>query len=127
VLGLPRVNIDKPTSDVDVASILKAHDILDAELRRLRLGRLDYLFPLADRAAMAAAHGADGYHQIGLTRMGNDYRSSVVDGGCTMHAVRNVHIASSAVFSTSGQANPTFLIVCLALRLAKRLISDLKG
>jgi hypothetical protein len=127
VLGLPRVNIDKPTSDVDVASILKAHDMLDAKLRRLRLGRLEYLSPLADRAAMAAAQGADGYHQIGLTRMGNDHRSSVVDANCTMHAVRNVHIASSAVFSTSGQANPTFLIICLALRLAKRLISDLKG
>ncbi len=126
-LGLPRVNIEKTISDVDVTSIMKAHDILDVELRRLKLGRLEYLSPPADRAAIVAAHGSDGYHQIGLTRMGDSYRSSVVDADCTMHAVRNVHIASSAVFSTSGQANPTFLMVCLALRLAKRLISDLKG
>ena len=126
-LGLPRVIIEKSIADADVMSILKAHDILDLELRRLKLGRLEYHAEPADRRAVVVAHGADGYHQIGLARMGDDQRSSVVDANCTMHAVPNLHIAGSAVFPTSGQANPTFLIVCLALRLAKRLIADLKG
>jgi len=126
-LGLPRVIVEKSVTNADVKSILKAHDILDLELRRLKLGRLEYLAEPADRSAAVVAHGADGYHQIGLVRMGDDDRSSVVDANCTMHSVSNLHIASSAVFPTSGQANPTFLIVCLALRLAKRLIADLKG
>ncbi len=124
-LGLPRVIIEKSIADADVMSILKAHDILDLELRRLKLGRLEYHAEPADRRAVVVAHGADGYHQIGLARMGDDQRSSVVDANCTMHAVPNLHIAGSAVFPTSGQANPTFLIVCLALRLAKRLIAEL--
>ena len=125
-LGLPRLIVEKSVSDADVTSILKAHDILDFELRRLKLGRLEYLAEPADRNAAVVAHGADGYHQIGLARMGDDDRTSVVDANCTVHSVPDLHIASSAVFPTSGQANPTFLIVCLALRLAKRLIANLK-
>jgi|SRR5579862_303418 len=126
-LGVPRVIVEKSVTDNDVKSILEAHDILDRELRRLKLGRLEYLAKASDRSAAITAHGADGYHQIGLVRMGNDPQSSVVDANCTMHSVPNLHIASSAVFPTSGQANPTFLMICLALRLAKRLIADLSG
>jgi choline dehydrogenase-like flavoprotein len=125
-LGLPRVIIEKSVNTMDVRSVLRAHDILDLQLRQLKLGRLEYHVPPADRGAIVAAHGADGYHQIGLIRLGDSQRSSVVDANCAMHDVPNLHIASSAVFPTSGQANPTFLIVCLALRLAKRLIANLK-
>jgi choline dehydrogenase-like flavoprotein len=125
-LGLPRVIIEKSITKFDVESILKAHDILDLELRRLKLGRLEYLAPPEDRGRIVTAHGADGYHQIGLTRMGNSEQSSVVDANCTLHAIPNVHIASSAVFPISGQANPTFLTVSFAIRLAKRLIANLK-
>ena len=35
--------------------------------------------------------------------------------------MRNLFIAGSAVFPTSGQANPTLTIVALALRLADEL------
>jgi choline dehydrogenase-like flavoprotein len=126
-VGLPRVIVEKSVADIDVRSVLKAHDILDVELRRLKLGRLDYHAAPADRGAIAAAGAADGHHQIGLARMGDSPRSSVVDANCRVHGVPNLHVAGSAVFSTSGQANPTFLIVCLALRLAKRLIANLQG
>jgi choline dehydrogenase-like flavoprotein len=125
-LGLPRVIVEKSVSDIDVTSVLKAHNLLDQELRRLKLGRLEYLAAPADRSAIVAAQGAGGYHQIGLARMGDGPRFSVVDANCCMHAVSNLHVAGSATFSTSSQANPTFLIVCLSLRLAKRLIADLK-
>ncbi len=57
--------------------------------------------------------------------MGSQPAVMFVDAHCRVHASPNLHVAGSAVFSTSGQANPTFLIVCLALRLAKRLIADL--
>jgi choline dehydrogenase-like flavoprotein len=53
--------------------------------------------------------------------MGTDPRSSVVDADCRVHGVSNLFIASSAVFPTSSQANPTLTIVALALRLATHL------
>jgi len=54
--------------------------------------------------------------------MGRDPRSSVVDPQCRVHGVDNLHIASSAVFPTSGQANPTLTLLALALRLADHLV-----
>ena len=72
-LGLPRIIVEKSVTGADVNSILKAHDILDLELSRLKLGRLEYyLAEPAARSATVVAHGADGYHQIGLVRMGDD-------------------------------------------------------
>jgi choline dehydrogenase-like flavoprotein len=69
---------------------------------------------------------ADGFHQIGTTRMGRNSQESVVDANCSVHGVDNLHIASSSVFPSSGQANPTFLAVALGMRLAARL-ADMKA
>jgi choline dehydrogenase-like flavoprotein len=48
-------------------------------------------------------------------------RDGVVDADCRVHSVENLYVAGSSVFSTSGHANPTFTIICLALRLADTL------
>jgi choline dehydrogenase-like flavoprotein len=39
--------------------------------------------------------------------------------------MKNLYVAGSAVFPTSGQANPTFAAVALAKRLASHLACDL--
>jgi choline dehydrogenase-like flavoprotein len=53
--------------------------------------------------------------------MGASERSGVVDANCAVFGVPNLYIASSAVFPTSGHANPTLTIIAMALRLAARL------
>ena len=45
----------------------------------------------------------------------------VVDANLAVHGVPTLHVASSSVFPTSGQANSTFMIVVFALRLAEHL------
>jgi choline dehydrogenase-like flavoprotein len=45
----------------------------------------------------------------------------VVDLHSRLHTVENVWIAGASVFPTSGCANPTFTLVALAIRLARRL------
>jgi choline dehydrogenase-like flavoprotein len=65
--------------------------------------------------------GAYGGHHIGTARMGASPSTSVVDGDCRVHNVGNLFISSSAVFPTSGQANPTLTIIALALRLGDHL------
>jgi choline dehydrogenase-like flavoprotein len=60
-------------------------------------------------------------HPIGGARMGLDPRTSVVGPDLAVHGVDNLYLASSAVFPTSGYANPTLTVVALACRLADRI------
>ena len=55
------------------------------------------------------------------TRMASDPRHGVVDADCQVHGVDGLYIAGSSVFPTGGHANPTLMIVALAIRLAHRL------
>ena len=67
------------------------------------------------------AQAADGFHQIGLTRMASSPTEGVVDEQCRVHGLSNLFVASSSVFPSSGQANPTLLATALAMRLAKHV------
>lgn len=124
-LGLPRLIVDKRIADADIDSVLRAHDLMGERLAARGLARIaGYVTPADALQDRIRADGADGYHQIGLARMGATPRDGVVDENCKVHGVANLHLAGSAVFPTSGHANPTYLIVCLALRLAKRLAAS---
>jgi choline dehydrogenase-like flavoprotein len=61
------------------------------------------------------------WHHMGTTRMADDPRRGVVDVACRVHGIRNLYVAGSSVFPTSGFASPTLTIVALALRLADHL------
>jgi choline dehydrogenase-like flavoprotein/nucleoside-diphosphate-sugar epimerase len=60
-------------------------------------------------------------HPAGTTRMSGDPRHGVVDARCEVHGVRGLFVAGSSVFPTAGHANPTQMIVTLAVRLADTL------
>jgi choline dehydrogenase-like flavoprotein len=47
--------------------------------------------------------------------------AGVVDRDCLVHGMENLYVAGSSVFPTGGAANPTFMIVALAHRLADHL------
>jgi choline dehydrogenase-like flavoprotein len=60
-------------------------------------------------------------HPTGTTRMADVAADGVVDAQCQVHGVHGLYIGGSSVFPTSGQSNPTQMIVALALRLADTL------
>lgn len=121
-LGLPFLDIVLTHDVANARSIVRAHDLLDQALRRSGLGRLDYYHATEEaRIESILRQAKDGFHQIGTTRMGVDRKDSVVDADCRTHGVDNLYIASSSVFCSSGQANPTFFTVAMALRLADHL------
>jgi hypothetical protein len=120
-LGLPRLCIDLRFSDADADSVVRSHRLLDAALRRAQIGRLDYRVAVDQHLEQVLAQARDGFHQIGTTRMGLSADSSVVDRNCRVHGVKNLYVASSSVFPSGGQANPTFMAVAMALRLAHHL------
>ena len=58
---------------------------------------------------------------MGTTRMSADPKTGVVDADSRVHNYRNLYVAGSSVFPTSGWANPTLTIIALSLRLADHL------
>jgi choline dehydrogenase-like flavoprotein len=118
-LGMPRLRVDWRYSPIDIHTVAEAFRVMAEELARSGGGRLDYEPDTLERSMVR--DGAYGGHHIGTARMGASPSTSVVDSDCRVHGVHNLFIAGSAVFPTSGQANPTLTIVALALRLADHL------
>lgn len=121
-LGTPYLDIDLQFQEFDAELVVRAHQILDKSLRDSGLGRLEYhCSDETVRHSVVLNQADDGFHQLGTTRMGNNKADSVVDTNSRIHDVENLYVASSSVFPTSGQANPTFPTVALAIRLAAHL------
>ncbi|HEY6456416.1 MAG TPA: GMC family oxidoreductase [Steroidobacteraceae bacterium] len=122
-LGMPKLLIDWRYSAGDVATVSRALELLARDVRSSGIGRLDY-DPASIELEMIR-YGAYGGHHIGTARMGTDPHCSVVDANCMVHGIDNLHVAGSAVFPTSSQANPTLTVVALALRAAAHLATAL--
>jgi choline dehydrogenase-like flavoprotein len=116
--GLPVPVVRHEVSELDRRSILAVHAALRRDLAQSSWGQLESDLAL-DTDPWPISEDAS--HHIGTTRMGIDPRTSVVDADCRLHGSPNVFAAGSSVFPTSGNANPTFTIVALAIRLAGHL------
>ena len=121
-LGLRRIHIDWRHDALDIRTVRLALRALANDLARSGCGRLAYDETTLESEILR--DGAYGGHHIGTARMAADPRRGVVDADCRVHGVANLYLAGSAVFPTSGQANPTLTIVALALRLASHLQSS---
>ena len=122
--GATRLSIDFRYCEQDAQSIVRAYDILDRSLRQSGKGYVKYWQRPEERVDHVLAQATDGYHQIGTTRMGTNGAQAVVDSDCRVHGLKNLYIAGTSVFPTSGQAHPTFMAVALAARLADHLANS---
>lgn len=125
--GVRRAKIDLRFTEQDVQSVIDSHAILDKALQANKIGRLEYLYEGAKLREKVWAQAADGFHQVGTTRMGTDSAANVVDPDLRVHGLTNLYVASSSVFPTSGQANSTMLAVAFGLRLVHHLKSQGKA
>ncbi|MBV8735383.1 MAG: hypothetical protein JO120_11420 [Solirubrobacterales bacterium] len=122
---MPRLNIDIRFSEDDVRGVVRAHRHWDEYLRRHGCGRIEYLHEDLE-GAVEERLGA-GFHQVGTTRMSASPRNGVLTPDLALHGFEDLFIVSSSALVTSGQANSTFMIVVLALRLADRLRGELRA
>jgi choline dehydrogenase-like flavoprotein len=98
--------------------------LVAAEFGRLDVGRIRLNELLLEDVERWSENLSWFGHHMGTTRMSETPRTGVVDADCRVHGMANLYIASSAVFPTSGFANPTLTILALSLRLADRLKSQ---
>ena len=119
-LGLPITRVDWRIDEMEARSqAVLAHSIAD-EFARLGLPKIRLADWVRDGQFL---HGdfVDGCHPSGTTRMATDPRDGVVDADCRVHGVDGLYVAGSSVFPTASHANPTLMIVALAVRLSRHL------
>lgn len=97
-------------------------DALESDLSRV----LDALPVERYRVVQSDVPSTEG-HILGTTSMGDDPKTSVVDGHLIHHRVRNLVVLGGSVFPTISPANPTLTICALSLRAAHALMSSSKA
>ncbi|NEU59018.1 GMC family oxidoreductase [Halorussus sp. MSC15.2] len=119
-----RVTLDPSTTDDHGNPVPKIHWSVDARtkssLRRANEIQRAILDELGADVSWTVGPENTGpaFHHMGTTRMGTDPDESVVNSRLRTHDLRNLAIASSSVFVTSGALNPTLTIAALALKAA---------
>ena len=67
------------------------------------------------------ANGGRIIHEVGCVRMGSDPKTSVVNGDCRAHDVKNLFIADGGPFVTNADKNVTWTILALSMRTSERI------
>ena len=66
-------------------------------------------------------------HEAGVTRMGNDPSSSVLNKNCQAHDCRNVFVADGGPFVSQADKNLTWTILALAMRTGEYIAEQRKA
>jgi choline dehydrogenase-like flavoprotein len=65
-------------------------------------------------------------HEVGAVRMGADPGTSVLNGFCQAHSVKNLFVTDGACFTTSPDKNPTLSILALSWRASDYILEQAK-
>lgn len=123
--GVPKLRIDWRVCPEDLASIAASYRQMRSIMADTDVATIIYDDDGLDQSVKQAI--AVGGHHIGTVRMSDDPKRGVVNRQCRTHDVENLYVAGSAVFPTSGSANPTLTIVALAVRIADQLKTALRS
>lgn len=122
--GMPRLVASIQFCEVDYRTIRTFVNLFKERIEQSGLGT----FHLSEGELDFLAHPErkkfnSNAHNIGTTRMSASPETGVVDTDCKVHGIENLYVAGASVFPTSGHANPTLMLIALALRLGEHLRS----
>ena len=118
--GVPLSRVNWRVNEHEQQTVRRTAELVCGELTRLGISTPVLADWVRDKAPFPPSF-RDNAHHIGTTRMSADPRDGVVDPNCQVHGVHGLFVAGSSVFPTAGHANPTQMIVALAVRLADKL------
>jgi choline dehydrogenase-like flavoprotein len=119
-LGVPLPRVDWHINNDERRTIVRLARMTQDALARAGLPS-PILEPWIAEERIEDSNIIDFAHTLGTTRMSSDPLSGVVDVDCRVHGVRGLYIAGASTFPTGGHANPTLMILALAIRLADTL------
>ena len=86
------------------------------------------LSPMPDRdRGYGIAPGGRIIHEVGVTRMGHSPSTSVLNGHCQAHDVKNLFVADGGPFVTNADKNVTWTILALAMRTSEYITEQRKA
>lgn len=121
-LGLPTTVVDWRINLAEQDSAARFAHVIRAWLHAAGLDPAEWDRSL-DNGTMPRM--LDTNHAMGGLRMGDDPAASVVDRNLAVHGMRNLYVASCAVFPSGSSSNPTFTMMALTLRLADHLAAKI--
>jgi choline dehydrogenase-like flavoprotein len=73
------------------------------------------------------AQGGEIIHELGVTRMGNDPSTSVLNKYCQAHDVKNLFVADGGPFVSQANKNCTWTILALSMRTSQYIADQRKA
>jgi choline dehydrogenase-like flavoprotein len=70
------------------------------------------------------ANGGRIIHEVGVTRMGDDPKTSVLNKNCQAHDVKNLFVADGGPFVSNADKNVTWTILALAMRTSEYIAQE---
>ncbi len=106
--------------EVEIESIRRLALILTKQFEQMGLPE-PKLASWIEHNDISKASFMDMAHPSCTTRMGTDSSTSVVNENAMVHGIDGLFVAGSSVFPTPGHANPTLMLLALAVRLGDHL------
>jgi len=120
--GMPRLDVQIRFSEIDYRTIKIFVESFRKRMESSGIGTFHLSEADLDLLEHPEKHEFNSNsHNIGTTRMAMNPEQGVVDPNCKVFGIDNLYVAGSSVFPTSSHANPTLMIIALALRLADHL------
>ena len=120
--GMPRLDVRIRFSEIDHRTVKTFVELFQKRIEESGIGTFHLSEGDRELLENPEKHAFNSNsHNIGTTRMALDEEHGVVDADCRVFRVDNLYVAGSSVFPTSSHANPTLMIIALALRLADHL------
>jgi choline dehydrogenase-like flavoprotein len=87
-------------------------------------------YPLSDMPSREQGYGIETggriIHEVGVTRMGHDPNTSVLNANCQAHDVRNLFVADGGPFVSNPDKNCTWTILALSMRTSEFIAQEVK-
>jgi choline dehydrogenase-like flavoprotein len=87
-------------------------------------------YPLSEMPSREQGYGIETggriIHEVGVTRMGNDPNTSVLNANCQAHEVKNLFVADGGPFVSNPDKNCTWTILALSMRTSEFIAQEVK-
>ncbi|HSC26991.1 MAG TPA: GMC family oxidoreductase [Vicinamibacterales bacterium] len=123
--GIPVLRFHFKWSDYEINQVKHMQETFRAIIQEMG-GTPTSPMPSRDRG-YGILTGGRIIHELGVTRMGADPSTSVVDGYCQAHDVRNVFVVDGGPFVTQPDKNPTWTILALSWRASDHIVEERKA